>query len=123
METFHISVFKVTFASIATPAVGLGVYDSAGRQVDLVRIITDTFVIGSVCGVFHLGEHRGRGLGRSIMELTVNHPLVRDVKRLALRTEDAHELYEQFGFVGVDAPGRRTMGRVRRRKPVHERRA
>lgn len=107
------------FASIATPAVCLGVYDSAGRQVGLARIITDAFVIGSVCGVFVLEEHRGRGLCKRTMELIVNHPLLLDVKRLALRTEDAHGLYEQFGFVRVDAPGGRTMESVRRRKPAH----
>lgn len=92
----------------------IGVYDGTGRQVGFARVITDTVVFGWVCDVFVIEEHRGRGLGKWIVELIVNHPLVRHVKRLALRTADAHGLYEKFGFVRIEAPDGLWMERVRR---------
>ena len=101
--------------SIRYSTVCLGVYDRTGRQVGFARVITDTVVFGWVCDVFVVEEHRGRGLGKWIMELIVNHPLVRDVKRLALRTVDAHGMYEKFGFVRIEQPDGLTMERLRRR--------
>ena len=77
-------------------------------------MITDTVVFAWVCDLFVLEEHRGRGLGKWIVDLIVNHPMLCDVKRLALRTKDAHGLYQQYGFLTIEAPDGLTMERVRR---------
>ncbi len=47
---------------------------------------------------------RGRGLGKRLMTLLLDHPAVRGAARVKLDTRDAQELYARFGF--VDAAGR-----------------
>ena len=56
---------------------------------------------------------RGRGLGKAIVQLLLDHPRVRDTRRVLLRTRDAQEFYRAFGFVeSRDLPGTEMM-RVR----------
>lgn len=42
---------------------------------------------------------RGRGLGKRLMALLLDHPAVRRTPRVYLRTRDAQGLYARFGFV------------------------
>jgi GNAT superfamily N-acetyltransferase len=78
-----------------------GVYED-GRQVAHARVVTDTVVFGYLGDVFVVPEARGRGVGKALMEAVLAHPHVRDLKRLALVTDDAHGLYEQYGFAPLD---------------------
>lgn len=48
---------------------------------------------------------RGRGLGKRLMALLLDHPAVRRARTVRLVTRDAQGLYARFGF--VDAAGRR----------------
>ncbi|WP_242346372.1 GNAT family N-acetyltransferase [Anaeromyxobacter terrae] len=48
---------------------------------------------------------RGRGLGRRVMSLLLDHPAVRRTRFVRLATRDAQGLYARFGF--VDAAARR----------------
>jgi GNAT superfamily N-acetyltransferase len=43
-------------------------------------------------------NHRGRGLGKWLMECITNHETIKNTKQF-LATKDAHGLYEQYGFV------------------------
>ena len=66
------------------------------------RVLTDTVVFGYLGDVFVVPEARGRGVGKALMEAELAHPHVRDLCRLTLVTDDAHGLYEQYGFAPLE---------------------
>ena len=67
------------------------------RQVGFARAVTDYATFAWVCDVVIAPEHRGRGLGKWIVECVVTHPELATTTQV-LRTRDAHTLYERFGF-------------------------
>lgn len=76
-----------------------GLYErSTGRQVGLARIVTDHATFAYLCDVYVLEEHRGRGLGKFLMQTVMAHPAVTGARRTMLGTRDAHGLYAQYGF-------------------------
>lgn len=79
-----------------------GVYEPDGRQIAYARVVTDTVAFGYLADVFVLPAARGRGVGKALMAAVLAHPDVRDLRRMALLTEDAHGLYTQFGFRELD---------------------
>jgi GNAT superfamily N-acetyltransferase len=91
--------------SIANSIV-LGCYSPEGDQVGIARWVTDTATFGWLCDVFVESEYRNRGLGKFLVQAAVDHPLVTSVRLRMLATKDAHELYQQVGFVTVPEPGR-----------------
>ncbi len=82
----------------------LGAYTESGAQAGLVRIITDHATFAYLCDVYVLEEHRGQGLAKAMMALTMRHPKLQGLRSWNLRTRDAHPLYAQFGFKPVDNP-------------------
>ena len=74
-----------------------GLYDGKA-QVGLARVITDLATFAYLCDVYVLESHRGRGLGKWLIECVMAHPAVPGLRRFNLATKDAHGLYEQFGF-------------------------
>lgn len=75
------------------------------RQIAFGRVITDYADFGYLRDVFVLKEHRGKGYGKLIVQEILSHPELRGVNFM-LGTEDAHSLYEQFGFTVVPNPER-----------------
>ena len=76
-----------------------GVYESAsGAQVGLARVVTDYATFAYLCDVYVLEEHRGRGLGKFMMQTVMAHPALTGARRAMLGTRDAHGLYAQYGF-------------------------
>lgn len=69
-----------------------------GRQVGFARAITDYTVFAYIADVIIWPEHRGRGIGKRLVQALIDHPEVRDVPHWSLSTSDAHTLYEKFGF-------------------------
>lgn len=68
-----------------------------GRQTGYARAISDGVSLAYLADLFVLPEARGRGLGAEIVrELVEQGPLAS--LRWLLHTEDAHGLYERFGF-------------------------
>lgn len=78
-----------------------GVYE-AGRQVAYARVLTDTVQFAYLGDVFVLPQARGRGIGKALMDAILAHPDVTGIRRFALLTDDAHGLYEQYGFAPLD---------------------
>jgi GNAT superfamily N-acetyltransferase len=78
-----------------------------GRQVGFARAVTDHATFTWVCDVIIDPAHRGRGLGKWLMQCLLDHPDLQTVSH-QLRTEDAHGLYQRFGFKRVDAMRRST---------------
>jgi GNAT superfamily N-acetyltransferase len=74
-----------------------GLYERE-KQIGLVRVVTDRATFAWLCDVFVLETHRGRGLGKWLMECVMNYPALQGLRRVLLGTQDAHGLYAQYGF-------------------------
>jgi len=81
-----------------------GIYNQEGKQLGFARVTTDYAVFGWLMDVFVLEEYRKQGLGKQLIEHVVNHPVVKNLKRIGLATSDAHTLYQQFGFSRLATP-------------------
>ena len=75
-------------------------------QVGLARAVTDGATFAWICDVFVAEDHRGRGLGRWLVDSIVED-LSRDgVPRFLLATRDAHEVYRRSGFTALEGADR-----------------
>ena len=86
----------------------VGVYHD-GEQIGFSRTVTDGRVHAYLADVYVLEEHRGRGLGLELVRFTVDDGPYAGCRWL-LHTEDAHGLYEKFGF---GPPSERVLERPR----------
>ncbi len=83
----------------------LGLYDPQGALAGFARVITDYATFGWICDVFVRDAHKGRGLGKWLVQTIVDLPELKDVRRLQLATRDAHELYRRYGgFTPLASP-------------------
>jgi len=80
-----------------------GLYHPSG-QVGFARVVTDWIVVAYLADVFVLDPHRGKGLGKWLVEVATGTPELARIRRWILGTRDAHGLYRQFGFA-EPAPG------------------
>ena len=85
-------------------SVCFGLYDREGRQCGFARVVTDRATAALLCDVFVLAQHRGRGLGKWLVECALAHPELGGLRRWSLVTFDAHGLYKQFGFAPLERP-------------------
>ncbi len=92
---------EVIEESIAN-SVTIGLYTD-GRQVGFARAVTDKCTFAWVCDIMIHPDYRGIGLGKFIMECLSEHPDVVRCKQQLLRTDDAHGLYEQYGYSVCEA--------------------
>jgi GNAT superfamily N-acetyltransferase len=82
-----------------------GIYHG-DRQIGFARVITDRATFAYLADVFVLPDYRGRGLSKWLMECIIAHPDLQGLRRWMLATQDAHELYAQYGFSSLKAPER-----------------
>jgi N-acetylglutamate synthase-like GNAT family acetyltransferase len=97
---------RETLARAVKNSLCFGAYDTAGQQVGFARAITDFATFAYIADVFVLESHRGRGIGKLIMECMRQHPQLQRLRRWSLSTKDAHALYAQFGFTALNWPDR-----------------
>jgi len=69
-----------------------------GKQIGFARVITDFTEFASIWDVFVDEPHRGKGVGKAIMKYLGEHPRLKGIFRWFLMTEDAHGLYQKYGF-------------------------
>lgn len=69
-----------------------------GKQVGFSRVITDFTEFASLWDVFIDESHRKQGVGKSLMRYIMEHTQLKGIFRWFLMTEDAHGLYQKFGF-------------------------
>ena len=81
-----------------------GVFDSDNQQIAFARLVTDYVVFAWLMDVFVDEAYREQGIGKMLIEHIVGLPELRQVNGMGLRTEDAHGLYEKFGFKKIDSP-------------------
>jgi GNAT superfamily N-acetyltransferase len=79
-------------------SIPFGAYDGDGRQVGFARVVTDRCTFAWIADVFVVEEHRGRGIGKELMEAILAHPELQVMGRWFLGTADAHGLYARYGF-------------------------
>lgn len=80
-----------------------GLYHDS-RQIGFARVITDRATFAYLGDVYVLEEHRGRGLGKWLMDAVFAHPALTGLRRFVLVTRDAHALYERYGFSPLRNP-------------------
>lgn len=91
-----------------------GVYDR-DKQIAFARMITDYATHAYLCDVIVDEEYRGQGIGKAMMNYIMEHPKLQDIKTMSLLTNDAHKLYEKYGFANMEDPSRFMM---KRRKDI-----
>ena len=67
------------------------------EQVGFARVVTDRATVAYLCDVVIADEHRGRGIGRWMIQCILDHPELQHC-RIDLFTKDAQEFYRPFGF-------------------------
>lgn len=96
--------FEILLTSIEN-SFSIGMYNGQG-QVGFGRIVTDYATFGYLADVFILEPYRGKGLSKAFMKYVMALDFVKNFRRFALGTKDAHGLYAQFGFTSLKSPGR-----------------
>jgi GNAT superfamily N-acetyltransferase len=79
-----------------------GVYDGE-QQIGFARVITDRATFAFICDDFIVESHRGRGLGKWLMQCILGHPGLQRLRRIMLVTRDPR-LYVKAGFTPLKAP-------------------
>src|SRR6266498_1157445 len=80
-----------------------GVYDG-NNQIGLARVVSDYSIFAYLCDVFIHEDYRAHGLGKWLIQTILEHPDLKETRRWLLVTNDAHELYKQFGFTSIEDP-------------------
>lgn len=75
-----------------------------GAQAGFARAVTDRASYAYLADVYVAEAHRGRGLGKWLVETVLGHPDLQDLRRWALATADAHALYARYGFAAAERP-------------------
>ncbi len=75
-----------------------------GEQVAYARVVSDFYRFAYLLDVFVEPEFQGRGLGKKLMEYIFEQEELASIKTWKLGTEDAHGLYEKFGFTALSKP-------------------
>jgi GNAT superfamily N-acetyltransferase len=88
---------KETMAKAIANSLCFGLF-AGGEQIGLARVVTDRATFAYLCDVYVLESHRGRGLGKWLIETVMAHPDLQGLRRFQLVTRDAHGLYSRHGF-------------------------
>ncbi|MFB6343531.1 GNAT family N-acetyltransferase [Saccharicrinis sp. FJH62] len=80
-----------------------GLY-SDDQQIGFARVVTDYAVFAWIMDVFILKAFQGRGYGKMLMHAIMTHEKLQNLQRWGLGTDDAHGLYQQFGFTSLSKP-------------------
>ncbi|MGF9966818.1 GNAT family N-acetyltransferase [Bacillus rhizoplanae] len=100
---------KTVKKSIENTPLCFGVYKGENgneviEQVGFARVITDSATFAYLCDVFILPDYRKLGLSKWLMDIITKHPELQGIRRFMLATNDAHSLYNQYGFEQIDNP-------------------
>lgn len=82
-----------------------GLYTKNKEQIGFGRIVTDYVFFGYFMDVIIDPKYQGKGLGKTLVEFMLNDETVKGLQTIALKTKNAHGLYERYGFNKVgDSP-------------------
>jgi len=83
----------------------LGAYRD-GEQVGFARMITDHATFAWLADVWVDEPARGQGLAKRMVGWFLDHPQFEGIRRFALVTRDAHEVYAALGYHALIKPDR-----------------
>ena len=83
----------------------LGAYRD-GQQIGFARMITDHATFAWLADVWVDEAARGEGLGKRMVAWFLAHPQFQGIRRFALVTRDAHEVYAAEGYHALIKPDR-----------------
>jgi len=70
-----------------------------GRLVAFSRVLTDTFMFAYIYDVIVLRGYRRQGLGKLLIETTLAHPMIKNIKSVELICmKELIPFYQNFGF-------------------------
>lgn len=72
------------------------------QQVGFASVETDFESFAYLSDIFILEPHRGQGLSQWLIGTILSDPAMQAVDSWMLMTDDAHGLYEKFGFKAVE---------------------
>ncbi|MEJ1221971.1 GNAT family N-acetyltransferase [Sediminicola sp. 1XM1-17] len=75
-----------------------GLYSKTNEQLGFARVVTDFVVFAYLMDVIIFKEHQGKGLGNKLINHIIKSDALSKIKTFALKTKDAHTLYERYGF-------------------------
>lgn len=78
-----------------------GVYSEKEGQLGFARVLTDHVVFAYIMDVIIFEPYQGKGLGKKLIRYILDQPEITNVHTVALKTKDAHKLYDAFGFQKV----------------------
>ena len=106
-----VSTDQLAAAHRESPA-WVGATDQAGRVIASARALSDTQKLAYIMDVAVAPSWRGRGLGREVMKLLLDHPSVRGCHRVELHTSTAGAFYAGLGFTRHREPEDRETWRL-----------
>lgn len=74
------------------------------NQIGYARIVTDYAQFAYLMDLFISKEFQGKGYSKILMNFILNNEELQQVKVWRLATQDAHFLYEKFGFKPLKNP-------------------
>ena len=95
---------RVTIEKAIQNSLCFGVYSDSQEQVGFARVVSDFAVFAWVMDLFILEEYRNKGLSQLLMAEILAYPELQGLQRWGLATEDAHGLYEKYGFRMLSKP-------------------
>jgi N-acetylglutamate synthase-like GNAT family acetyltransferase len=78
-----------------------GMYNESKEQLGFARVVTDQVAFGYIMDVIIFEPYKGSGLGTKLIDYLMKHEVIKKLKTIALKTKDAHQLYEKFDFKNV----------------------
>lgn len=83
----------------------IGLCDAAAdRLVAFARVLTDGIARAFIFDVIVATDHRGRGLGRRVVDAVLSHPAVKDVELVELYCKpELVPFYRRLGFRAPDS--------------------
>lgn len=85
-----------------------------GGQIGFARVVTDYATFYWLCDVFIDEAHREKGLGKWLIRCVLETPEVEGLEFGFLLTQDAHDLYAEYGFEEGGAIAKALMYRPRK---------
>ncbi|MRX71648.1 GNAT family N-acetyltransferase [Bacillus lacus] len=118
LRNIHIDLVKSSIEHSFCFGVYKGDPRYGGTQVGYARVVTDFSWYSWLGDVFILPQYRSEGLGKWLVDTITKHPQLKGTG-FHLGTQDAHELYKQFGFELIKNPENK-MARPKNWRAVYE---
>lgn len=86
-------------------SMNFSLYDDE-KMIGYSRVITDYATNAYICDVVIDERYRGKGIGQILIKFTLDHPDLKDIRRVCLLTKDAQGFYSKFGFDNLEFSNR-----------------